>query len=465
MQQPPNTAPWPNHARPLDTAERVIADIFSTDGAPTLAWWQDTWWQYTGTHWQEADELAVKEPVWRVLQAAMMEQSKDEEPRPWNPTTARINNLIEPLRIAALRPGTQQPPLWLPRRADDPEPTRVVPVNNGLYLTDTAELIPHTPEHFQTWALPFNHDPHAECPRWQSFLADTFKHDPNGLLALQEYAGYIVSGQTNLHKALLLVGPRRGGKGTISRILQQLQGTGNVAATTFSDLSNDFGLAALIGKPLAVIEDARGADHLRHGNRATERLLNIIGEDTITANRKNKPYYVGRLPARFVIVSNETPRFNDPSGAIVSRFLAVRLVSSVPDDKRDPHLGAKLTAELPGILNWALEGLRRLEQQGRFTTPNTQPDVLDIMQAMASPLEDFFDESEFVVTNNPEHYVELSTVFQEYKRYTAEAGQQPAGRPVFEQRIQAAFPGVTIKNTRRNGEPKKRWLFGITERQ
>ena len=458
-------APWPNHARPLDTAQRLITDVFSTHtGAPTLAWWQESFWHYTGTHWDEAtDELTVKEPVWTALQNAKMEQGKDEEPRPWNPTTARINNLVEPLRIAALRPGNQQPPAWIPRRDDDPDPARVVPLKNGLYVLDTGELLPHTPEYFQTWSLAFNYDNDARCPRWLSFLADTFNHDPDGLLALQEFAGYLLTARTDLHKALMLIGPRRGGKGTVSRVLQALQGTRNTVGTSLSDLSNDFGLAALIGKPLAVIEDARGVDNLRTGNRAVERLLNVIGDDTIAANRKNKPYYVGRLPTRFLLVSNEVPRFNDPSGAITSRFLAIKLTHSVPEDKRDPNLTAKLTAELPGIFNWALDGLQRLQQQERFTTPATQADILGLMGAMSSPLIDFIDDNDYTVTGDPGDYLELSTVYNTYKEYTRDTGGQPVRRDVFVARLQSVYPEVTAKNTRRvNGNPR-RWLFGITD--
>ena len=39
-----------------------------------------------------------------------------------------------------------------------------------------------------------------------------------------------------------------------------------------------------------------------------------------------------------------------------------------PEGHRDPGLKDKLRAEMPGILNWALQGLARLHQQGGFTT-------------------------------------------------------------------------------------------------
>jgi putative DNA primase/helicase len=47
---------------------------------------------------------------------------------------------------------------------------------------------------------------------------------------------------------------------------------------------------------------------------AVERLLSISGEDTITIDRKYRDPWTGRLPARFMILTNELPRFSDSSG-------------------------------------------------------------------------------------------------------------------------------------------------------
>ena len=95
-----NPAPWPHHARPLDTAQRLVDEVFSNQlGQPTLGWWRESWWRYTGTHWLETpDELDVREHIWQALQGATMEQGNGIEPVAWNPTTARVSNLrLRPL--------------------------------------------------------------------------------------------------------------------------------------------------------------------------------------------------------------------------------------------------------------------------------------------------------------------------------------------------------------------------------
>ena len=75
--------------------------------------------------------------------------------------------------------------------------------------------------------------------------------------ALGEWFGYVISGRLDLHKILLMVGPTRGGKGAIARVLGALVGMPNVAGPTLNSLTGDFGLAPLIGKSLAVVADMR----------------------------------------------------------------------------------------------------------------------------------------------------------------------------------------------------------------
>src|SRR5262249_41911205 len=68
-------------------------------------------------------------------------------------------------------------------------------------------------------------------------------------------------------KMFLLVGPKRGGKGTIARVLIQMIGRHNVAGPTLASLGANFGLQDLIGKPVAIISDAR------IGSRADASLI------------------------------------------------------------------------------------------------------------------------------------------------------------------------------------------------
>jgi putative DNA primase/helicase len=181
------------------------------------------------------------------------------------------------------------------------------------------------------------------------------------MAALQEFFGYVVSGRLDLHKILLLVGPTRAGKGVIARTLTALVGNANVAGPTLSSLAGDFGLAPLLGKPLAIVSDARLAG--RGSQVVVERLLAVSGEDTITVNRKYKDQWTGKLPSRFMVISNELPQLGDASAAIAGRFVTL-LLSKSWYGQEDLALEGRIREELSGILNWALDGLERLNRGG-----------------------------------------------------------------------------------------------------
>src|SRR5437763_16603023 len=118
-----------------------------------------------------------------------------------------------------------------------------------------------------------------------------------------------------------MIGPTRGGKGVIARVLEALIGRKNVAAPTLTSFGGEFGLAPLIGKPLAVISDARFAG--KDASIVVERLLSISGEDSLTINRKFRYQWTGKLPTRLHVISNELPKLGDASTAIVGRMVLI----------------------------------------------------------------------------------------------------------------------------------------------
>lgn len=104
----------------------------------------------------------------------------------------------------------------------------------------------------------------------------------------------------------------------------------------------------------AVISDARPS---RRADAAqlTERLLGISGEDEQAIDRKYQSHVRTTLSTRFVILTNERPRFDDASGALAGRMSVLRPRQSFYG-KEDPGLTDRLLVELPSIFNWAARG-------------------------------------------------------------------------------------------------------------
>ena len=145
-----------------------------------------------------------------------------------------------------------------------------------------------------------------------------------------------------------------------------------MAAPTLSSLSSQFGAASLINKTLAVIADARIGPRT-DVQIIAERLLSITGEDLISIERKFLPDWIGQLVVRFIWVANELPRIGDAGAAFASRLLILILRESFLG-RENRNLTNELLSEIPGIANWALEGLKRLRARGHFIQPDAGKD-------------------------------------------------------------------------------------------
>lgn len=254
---------------------------------------------------------------------------------------------------------------------------------------------------------------------------------------------------------MLIVGPRRSGKGTIARVLGRLIGIGNVCGPTTSSLASHFGLQPLIGKTLAIVSDARF-----HGENipiVVERLLCISGEDLATVDRKFLGSVTMKLPTRFMFLTNELPRLTDASGALAGRFVILRLTESFYG-KEDIGLTDRLLGELPGILNWAIDGWRRLHERGHFVLPTSVKDMVQEIEDLSSPVSAFVRD-ECVI--GPGHRVNVDTLYDAWRRWCENEGRHAVTtKQTFGRDLAAAVAGVT----RRRGAALQPFYDGIALR-
>lgn len=451
---------FPPPSQPMAVARRLEPD-WQHDGHPTLRAWRKSWMRWEGAHWSEVDEQEVRAALYQRMEQAEFEVEAPDGSRkrkPWAPTKRKVGDLLDALASILLLPASVDPPSWLDGRDEGV----IVACRNGLLRVADRKLLDHDPRFFNLVSVPFDFDPAAPEPtRWLKFLRDAWTDD-NGQVdqssidALQEFFGYVVSGRTDLHKILLIIGPTRSGKGTIARVLGALVGKGNVTGPTLASLASNFGLSPLLGKPLAVVSDARLGGSGSH--QVVERLLTISGEDTIDVDRKYKEPWTGRLPTRFLILSNELPRFGDASGAIAHRFIVLTMQKSWLG-RENTNLTEELTEELPGILNWALAGLARLNQQGRFTEPASSVDAVLAMKDDASPMSAFIRE---VCEVGAGYEVQVDDLWKAWRNWCEDNGRdRPGTKQAFGRNLQAVVPQVSVYRPRDGDRRLPRVYRGI----
>ena len=356
-----------------------------------------------------------------------------------------------PSWLPSARSGTQ----WTAKNGEKYCATEIVACSNGLLHVGSRELLKLTPLFFNRVAVPFGYEPAAPEPtRWLKFLDQLWPDDLESIAALQEFFGYVLSGRTDLHKIMLLIGPTRSGKGTIARVLTALLGKGNVAGPTLASLGTNFGLSPLLGKPLAVVSDARLAGGNVH--QVVERLLSISGEDLLTVDRKYREQWSGKLPARFLILSNELPRFGDASGAIANRFVVLAMHQSFLG-KENRTLTEELTAELTGILCWSLDGLDRLTKHGKFTEPQSSKDSILALQDLVSPTAAFVRDRCDVGIG---HEIAVAELFAAWRAWCELNGHRAGSVQSFGRDLRAVIPTIRVSQPRVDGG-RERYFQGV----
>jgi putative DNA primase/helicase len=433
---------WPPPTAPYDVAARWVADRHThTDGRTTLAHWRSDFYRWSGARWELHPESTISAELYRELAgASYWSAAQVPVELPWRPDAGKVRKVLDALAAFCHRPDGAEPD----------EGRGEIALADGVLDVASGELRPHCPSRFNLTALPFAQPSRADgCAAWLAFLADVFGEDAESIELLRQWFGYVVSGRTELQKIMFLLGPPRSGKGVITRTLERLVGPEARVAPTMDSLTTNFGLQPVIGRSLAVITDARFGG--RNGSVVVERLLTVSGGDTLTIDRKNREPWTGRPIARWMIVTNELPGISDASGALARRVLGpLETVASLSDAEIDPHLERTISAELPGVLAWALEGLRSLDAlDGVFTVPKVARATRREMTETFSPITAFLAECCALDAEGADGSLscEATALYAVYRRWSEDSGQHAVSSLRFGRELKAALQG-RIERTR-----------------
>jgi putative DNA primase/helicase len=230
---------------------------------------------------------------------------------------------------------------------------------NGTIDLKTGELRPHDPADMMSKISPVSFDPAAECSQWEKFLRRVQADDQQMIDFLARAVGYSLSGDTSLQAMLFLHGDGCNGKGVLTTLIRRMMGTygDNASFDTFivkkngSQTRND--LAMLVGARFVTASES-GDGHL-----LDEALIKTLtGQDPITVRLLYKEFFTFTPKFKLWMSSNYKPRIRGLDWGIWRRVKLIPFDVTIPDGERDEQLGEKLQSELPGILNWALKGLR-----------------------------------------------------------------------------------------------------------
>lgn len=441
---------WLQQAQALETindpallARLCLDKLWKHPDGWTIRLHRGFWYQWNGMAYCELpeDELTtlLYQPIKDHFDRHSIDSQNRHDPKPPKQVNrSLLSNVRLALQSKVIVQSDTPVPCWLDNKDRWPA-HEVLACPGGLFhlprLADSDfQSSSLTPTFFSTFALTYEIEKAAAPPdRWFAFLKQLWPKDQQCIDTLQEWFGYCLTPDTRQHKMLMLVGPTRTGKGTIARILTELLGQDHVAAPPLSSLQTDFGLQPLLDKTLAIIPDARLG---KPSSLVVERLLSVSGEDFLTVNIKNKDPITVKLRSRLVLISNELPRLDDASGALVNRIIFLNLKESFLG-KEQTDLTDQLAKELPGILLWAIAGWKRLRERGHFEQPESGKDMLEELEDLTSPIRTFVKERCDV--SKPLARIERQKLYHAYLDWCKEKGiNYPYAPNEFGRRLRAA---------------------------
>lgn len=356
----------------------------------TLCRAQQVWYWFNGKAWEAVDDDDMRHEVAVALAPSLPQHS----------TVSGTYNMMEAL--AGNRGGKI-----------GSIPSNLAIMQNGVLELDTGRLLPHSMEYFTTNLLPYSYNIQARADAWRQFLHEIFEGDQERVDLLQEWFGYMLLPSYMFQKVMLLLGPRRCGKGTIGRVLKLLVGEQNFSGGTLASFADDALIEALQTKSVMFIGDAAKNVPRSVVDYVTERIKGISGGDDQTFKRKYKSTLSAQIPTRITIASNHIPRLFDDSGALASRLLVLPFNVSWYD-REDPTLFNRLALDIEGIAIWALQGLARLLQQGRFTMPEASKAEAEYISEAYSPLRQFLDAACIIGGDGVVSAQDVHTVYRQW---------------------------------------------------
>jgi putative DNA primase/helicase len=230
-------------------------------------------------------------------------------------------------------------------------------LNNCILNLDNMDEYDHSPEFKLLTKLPVNYDLDAQCPCFMGFLEQAIK--PEYFNVVGEMMGYTLWPDYNVHKAFMMLGPKRTGKSTLIRVIEALNGHSNCSHVSLQDLvSQRFARARLFGNRINTYGDLPATAMSDVGI-----FKNVTGEDEIDAEYKGTQIFSFRNTAKLIYSANALPSIKVSDDAFYNRWIIIPFENSFYG-REDTGLTARLTTpeELSGILNFALAGLIRLRE-------------------------------------------------------------------------------------------------------
>lgn len=456
-----------------------LANYAAANAGATLRYWRGEWftWKPARGCYRRIDELELRAKVSASIKAEfdrlnLADQVEfaenggegDREPEARKVTKTLVTNVLGATASMVCIPNSTEPLSWVRfSEFDDPYPNRgrhMVAMRNGLVDIDRIlanapleeSIVPHTPDWFSTIRLPYDFVRGATAPKWEAFLEKNLEMDPERIKLLQEWAGYLLLPDTGQQKFLVLEGEGSNGKSVYCAAIGAMLGLENCSHIPLEQFGDRFAKTQTIGKLVNICADVGELDKMAEGF-----LKSFTSGDVMFFDRKGIAAVECAPTARLMFACNNRPRFTDRSAGIWRRMLIVPWTVEITREERVPNMDKawwwEQQGEMPGIFWWALKGLARLRQQGRFTESRLSTEALEEYRNESNPARSFL--LEFCSRSTTQ--IPSQEIYEHYVHWTEKSGYRPMGERAFGKEVRRVFPWV--ERHQFGGRTNRHWVY------
>jgi P4 family phage/plasmid primase-like protien len=302
-------------------------------------------------------------------------------------------------------------------------PDNLLCVTNGILDMDTLELKQHNPDYKFFNKIDIEYNPEAKCPNITQAMLQWLTPDGkqnNQYFGMQELFGYVLDRNYKYQYGFFLLGETgSNGKGKCVDLLKTFVGMENTSVLTLTQVQERFNKVNLYNKLLNISDELN-----KEALEDTTFFKMMTGESWISGEKKNVQEPVIFLNhAKAVILANQLPPVRDKTSAFFRRPILFEFNNrfTTENGKKDPDLMAKLITpeELSGLLNWALEGRKRLHENKEFSNQPTNEEEIQ-QRWISDPTRDLLEEN-FIETSS-DNKIRLDEIVQYLEKKLREQG-------------------------------------------
>lgn len=327
--------------------------------------------------------------------------------------------------------------------------SELINIKNGMLNPYDGVLQDHDPIFYSTNRLPYMYDENATCGLWLKTLDEIFEGDNLKSNILQEFFGYCLTREIKYHKALLLLGESRSGKSTILQTLRNMIGTNNCSSVPLKYVDNPQYTVRMINKLVNIDTDVSAK-----ASEFEAEFKTITSGEPIQAKVLYTDSFDFVPYCKIVMAANIFPKITDHSSAFYNRLILIPCDRVFTPEEQNRNLPAQLLKELPGILNWAIEGLKRLHKRGRFEELSFMKDAVEELENENNPVNLFFEEH---IEKEYSCNIEKGYLFDKFIIWCNQTNNYKLSKARFASCVYKKFHKDTPKDARESHNGKRVW--------